>query len=70
MFDNFRRFGRICSVISVGSVRFGSLTGFIHSRSELLPKKSPKARKENQSELVPCKDKPKQTKKKKVFTTL
>ena len=32
MFDNFRRFGRICSVISVGSVRFGSVTGFIHSR--------------------------------------
>ena len=31
MFDNFRRFGRICSVISVGSVRFGSVTGFIHS---------------------------------------
>ena len=33
MFDNFRRFGRIRSVISVGSVRFGSVTGFIHSRS-------------------------------------
>ena len=33
MFDNFRRFGRICSVISVGSVRFGSVTGFIHSRN-------------------------------------
>ena len=32
MFDNFRRFGRICSVISVGSVRFGSVTGFIHSQ--------------------------------------
>ena len=32
MFHNFRRFGRICSVISVGSVRFGSVTGFIHSR--------------------------------------
>ena len=31
MFDNFRRFGRICSVISVGSARFGSVTGFIHS---------------------------------------
>ena len=31
MFDNFRRFGRIRSVISVGSVRFGSVTGFIHS---------------------------------------
>ena len=33
MFDNFRRFGRICSVISVGSVRFGWVIGFIHSRS-------------------------------------
>ena len=31
MFYNFRRFDRICSVISVGSVRFGSVTGFIHS---------------------------------------
>ena len=31
MFDNIRRFGRIRSVISVGSVRFGSVTGFIHS---------------------------------------
>ena len=38
MFDNFRRFGRICSVISVGSVRFGSVTGFIHSQNIQLRK--------------------------------